>query len=145
MRYFTVQEAEAFVPALEAVFDDIHKLRKKVVHLAQELEGFGEASTSGDLAMALPADVESSRSARREQIVEALAAIRLRVQELESHGLIVRQLDGNVDFRSKRGQKNVLLCWRKGEHHIGHWHDLAQDEEARQPVDRLFSKPALMN
>jgi hypothetical protein len=66
------------------------------------------------------------------------------VGELQAHGLVVKRLDGVVDFRSLRGQRPVYLCWQKGEQEIKHWHEVSADSSDRRPVDSLF-KPAQLN
>jgi len=66
------------------------------------------------------------------------------VGELQAHGLVVKRLEGVVDFRSLRGDRPVYLCWRKGESRIDHWHEVSSDFGDRRPVDKLF-KPTLAN
>ncbi len=136
MRYFTVQEANAFIPALQATFGYIERLRLQVVQLVSELEALGASSTPGQK---VAEDVKS----KRERVAVALAEIRRLVQELESHGLIVKQLDGLVDFRSLRGTRPVYLSWRKGEDRVEHWHEVWSDADSQQLVDKYFPKPLL--
>jgi hypothetical protein len=141
MRYFTVQEANAFIPALRSTFGYIEKLRHQVVSLVSDLEKLGDQP---DLdATSVPEDVGAPVKAKRQKILAALGEIRRAVHELESHGLIVKQLDGLVDFRSLRGQRPVYLSWRKGEEQVDHWHEVWSDPDSLQPVDRFFSKPLL--
>jgi hypothetical protein len=144
MRYFTVEEANAFIPALQAVFGRIEKLRLEVVRLIEELEQMGDRpnlSTSS-----VPDDLAEPVKLRRHRVVAALAEIRQLVAELESHGLVVKKLDGLVEFRSRRGQRPVYLCWRKGEAHVDHWHELwAESEGQRQPIDDKLSTQKFVN
>jgi hypothetical protein len=137
MRYFTVQEATAFIPALQSTFGYIQRLREQVTHLVAELEQAGVAEAAGNGSPELTAGIRS----KRERVVIALAEIKRLVRELESHGLIVKQLDGLVDFRSLRGTRPVYLSWRKGEDRVDHWHEVWSDADSRQEVDRLFPKP----
>ena len=139
MRYFTVQEANSFIPALQSTFGYIQRLREQVVHLVSELEQAG--ATEIDSAAA--ADLTEVTKSKRERVVVALAEIRRLVHELESHGLIVKQLEGLVDFRSLRGTRPVYLSWRKGEDRVDHWHEVWSDPDNRQEVDQFFPKPLL--
>ena len=143
MRNFTVQEANAFVPSLQATFGYIEKLRRKVIRIVGELEVHGHRA---DLeASDVPVDLPEPVRTKRLQIAEALGEIRGLVRELETHGLIVKQLDGRVEFRSLRGQRPVYLTWRKGESSIDRWHEVwSDDPDTHQPVDQFFPK-ALMN
>ena len=157
MRYFSVQEADAFVPALQATFGDIEQLRVKVVVLVRELEALGEpreaavaGGPSGLLETPLPEASTTSASThrarvteKRGEISETLGEIRSLVRDLETHGVIVKQLDGLVDFRALRGQRPVYLSWRRGEARVGSWHEVWTDPEAKHPVDHFFSKPLL--
>ena len=133
MRYFTVQEANAFVPALQATFGHIHRLRIQITELVAELEQLG----------GLEIELNDAAKNKRERVVVALAEIRRLVRELESHGLIVKQLDGLVDFRSLRGSRPVYLSWRKGEDRVEHWHEVWADADNGQAVDQFFPKPML--
>jgi hypothetical protein len=135
MRYFTVQEANAFIPALQSTFGYIERLRLQIVNLVAEMEQL-EAAAGG-------AQLSEGAKSKRERIMVALAEIRRLVQELESHGLIVKQLDGLVDFRSLRGSRPVYLSWRKGEDRVDHWHEVWSDGDSRQVVDQFFPKPML--
>ena len=135
MRYFTVQEANAFIPALQSTFGYIERLRLQIVNLVAEMEQL-EAAAAG-------AQLSEAAKSKRERIMVALAEIRRLVQELESHGLIVKQLDGLVDFRSLRGSRPVYLSWRKGEDRVDHWHEVWSDGDSRQVVDQFFPKPML--
>ena len=141
MRYFTVQEANAFIPALQSTFGYIQRLRLQVVQLVSELEQLGGSELESAAAVEGLSDAAKSK---RERVLVALAEIRRLVQELESHGLIVKQLDGLVDFRSLRGTRPVYLSWRKGDDRVDHWHEVWSDPNNRQVVeDQFFPKPLL--
>ena len=138
MRYFTVKEANDFVPALSAAFSDIERLRLKILRLTFELSDLG-ASTNLDqpVGRATPEPIR----ARRCEIDEAVRKIRGVVGELEAHGVIVKGLDGAVDFRSLRAHRPVFLSWHRGEDHVQQWHEAWTD--APQPIDGHFPKPLL--
>ncbi len=142
MRYFTPQEANGFVPALQEAFSRIDHDRARLLQLVGEVENLGHQA---DLEAEQPK--EDLPAPVRERLVKAqflMKRIRGIVGELQAHGLVVKRLDGVVDFRSLRGQRPVYLCWRKGEHEIKHWHEVSSDSSDRRPVDHLF-KPAQLN
>ena len=141
MRYFTVQEANGFIPALQSTFGYIQRLRLQIIQLVGELEQLGGPGLESEAAVEGLSDAAKSK---RERVLVALAEIRRLVQELESHGLIVKQLDGLVDFRSLRGTRPVYLSWRTGEDRVDHWHEVWSDPSNRQMVeDQFFPKPLL--
>lgn len=142
MRYFTPQEANGFVPALSEAFDRIDRDRAALLQIASEVQALGH---SADLETVEPK--EDLPAPLRERLLKArflMRRIRGIVGELQAHGLVVKRLDGLVDFRSLRGERPVYLCWRRGEKEISHWHEVASDFDERRPLDRLF-KPALVN
>jgi hypothetical protein len=143
MRYFSIQEANAFVPALSAAFHDIERLRKRVVELTAELVASG---AQRDVPAEAVSDLPEPVKLRRKEINQALHSIRGVVRDLESHGIIVKELDGNVSFRSLRGTRPVYLSWRLGEDRVQRWHEAWTDDSAGQPVDRVFeAKKPLLN
>jgi hypothetical protein len=139
MRFFTLQEANAFVPALSAAFGDISRLRLQIVRLAIELSELGERP-----GVNAPAEAEMPEPVRerRLQIDDAVRKIRNVIGELEAHGVIVKEIDGVVDFRALRARRPVFLSWHLGESQVQSWHEMWTD--ATQPVDRQFPK-ALLN
>ena len=40
-----------------------------------------------------------------------------------------------VDFPGRRGDQDVLLCWRLGEKRIQFWHTAEEGFAGRQPID----------
>jgi hypothetical protein len=146
MRYFTPQEANDFLPALREAFGRIDHDRSELLRIVSEVEDLGHAAD-------LPLEPDSERSTAdlpapvRQRLVKArilMGRIRRIVGELQAHGLLVKRLDGLVDFGSLRGERPVFLCWRKGEKQIDHWHEVSSDYDGRRPVDNLF-KPSQLN
>ncbi len=143
MRFFTVEEANRFVPALEQAFGRIEQHRRELVRIAIELEAMGHGL---DLeAPEVPEDGPAQVRGRALQARKLAEEIRGVVGELQSHGVLVKRLDGLVDFRSRRGNRSVLLCWRKGESQVSHWHELESGFTGRLPLDNRFAKAALPN
>ena len=57
-------------------------------------------------------------------------------REFDSLGIEVKDpFRGLVDFRAKRGKREVYLCWCLGEDRIGHWHELDAGFPGRQPIE----------
>jgi hypothetical protein len=57
------------------------------------------------------------------------------VDELSELGVQVKDLDeGLVDFPARRGDEEVLLCWRLGEDEVGFWHSVEDGFAGRKPL-----------
>lgn len=56
------------------------------------------------------------------------------LQEVVEIGIEVKSIDGLVDFRSRRGEDEVYLCWKFPEERITHWHSLESGFAGRQPI-----------
>jgi hypothetical protein len=63
------------------------------------------------------------------------------VAEIDEIGVQVKDLDsGLLDFPCRLDDQVVLLCWRKGETSIEHWHTMESGFQGRQPVDERFRR-----
>ncbi|MBS3117950.1 DUF2203 domain-containing protein [Candidatus Woesearchaeota archaeon] len=61
------------------------------------------------------------------------------LDELFSKGCIVKDLDiGLVDFYSRFGGRDILLCWQLGEADIQYWHEVDGGYEGRKPISKLI-------
>ncbi|MHB8420848.1 MAG: DUF2203 family protein [Myxococcales bacterium] len=144
MRYFTPKEANDFIPALRQAFDQIDRDRYELVQILKDFEA--EGGNEVDLeTLPVADDLPEPQRQKRLRAKQLMVRIRAIVGDLQSHGLLVKRLDGLVDFRARRGDRPVFLCWRRGEDRIEHWHELTSGAENRRPVDELFKKPALLN
>jgi len=144
VRYFTPQEANGFIPALQEAFGQIERDRFELLEILKQFEAEGGNPTELE-NLPVGDDLPEAVRQKRLRAQQLMTRIRGIVGELQAHGLLVKRLDGLVDFRSKRGDRPVFLCWRKGENRIEHWHEVTAGAEGRRPVDELFKKPALLN
>jgi hypothetical protein len=145
VRYFTPQEADAFIPTLKDAFDEIDRERGELMKLGGQLGALGDQfNYNGDGPLDLPEDLAPEVRALRLRVGFLVRKIRAKVDELESHGLRIARIDGQVDFASMRGERPVFLCWRKGEREVRHWHELESGFDSRVPLDNHFH-PSLPN
>jgi hypothetical protein len=131
-RYFTLAEANALVPALEARFAKVMQLRGQLRTSYEALEAAGEPPTADSLERRDgPPEVVKLRGRFRallEALTEELAAV-------ESLGVTVKDLDlGLCDFLGKHDGRDVWLCWQYGEKQIGFWHELDAGYGGRHPI-----------
>lgn len=122
-KYFTVEEANCALPYVSRVIDDVIIIYSDIVDLRRLLE-------HDDLS------AEASQIERKyEQAMDRLGAL---VDELHAVGVELKDFErGLVDFPSIYEDREVLLCWHRGEDHVGYWHELDAGFGGRQSVDLL--------
>jgi hypothetical protein len=133
-RHFTLEEAESLLPevnrllgaavAAKIEYDEVVLVLRA---LAERVMLMGGMNINREVALA--------SKARRDKAAERLREVVDRVSEI---GCQVKDLDsGLVDFPTLLGDREVYLCWKRGERSIGFWHG---DEgfAGRMPVDAEF-------
>ncbi len=137
MKTFTLDEAQALLPVLEALL----KRAIEGKRAAQEVESqLSELSRriylSGGMSVNL-AEVARQRA----EMESHLERVRESISEIDSIGVQVKDLDtGLLDFPFRLDEDIVLLCWRLGEASIEHWHTVESGFQGRQPVDERFRR-----
>jgi hypothetical protein len=79
------------------------------------------------------------RPAEAHAVQDELADLRDRfddlLAELDALGVELKDpLSGLLDFRARRGDTEVYLCWRLGEEGVDHWHTLDGGFAGRRPM-----------
>ena len=140
MKVFTLEEAQAVLPVVEALLKRAMEARRSVMEIEHDLQQLSQRiSLSGGMRVDVPA-VKRQRTAHdlfAEQVQEL-------VTEIDSIGVEVKDLDsGLLDFPCKLEDRVVLLCWKQGEDRITHWHTMEDGFRGRKPIDDRFrrSKP----
>jgi hypothetical protein len=122
-KLFTVEEANALLPKLQELLDDLalHRdaLREKAPHLEPILRA---ATTDGGGRVGSEYGVEAYK------LYLAIG----RIQEL---GVLLKDLDmGLLDFPHEREGRVVFLCWHPPEERIEYWHEIEAGYAGRQPL-----------
>ena len=134
-RYFTLDEANALVPELQARLTTLLQLVGQLKALRDRIEAAGfpiaQEGIEADLDRA-PIHVRRPLAHFR-GLYETMGDTLRAVDQMGAH---VKDLEtGLVDFFSLRdGTQEVLLCWRFGEPRIEFWHDLESGFKGRRPV-----------
>ena len=134
-RYFSVAEVERLIPTLERIFVHVLQLRAALRLQEQALERAGVRVARELLEEDDPRESVDVRHAKGlfRGYYEALGDELARVREL---GGEVKDMDtGLVDFPGKRGDDEILLCWRLGEQRLGFWHTPEAGFAGRRPID----------
>ena len=120
---FTVEEANALLPTLRELLDDValrrDALREKSPHLEPILQA---AFSNGGGRAGSEYGVEAYR------LYLAIA----RIREL---GVLLKDLDiGLLDFPHEREGRVVFLCWHPPEERVEYWHEIEAGYAGRQPI-----------
>jgi hypothetical protein len=122
-RLFTVDEANALLPKLKELLEDLaaHRdaLREKAPHMEPILRS-SVANGGGRIGS--------------EYGVEAYN-LYLAVERIREVGVVLKDLDmGLLDFPHEREGRVVFLCWHPPEERVAFWHEIEAGYAGRQPI-----------
>jgi len=128
MRVFTLEEANAALTKLRPIVErmvqhrrDLTAAQARQVELVTRIAGNG-----GDM---VPSDLHDLA----ETIQREADAISDCAEQIDQAGAQVKSLEeGLLDFPAKRGEEDVLLCWKLGEDEIRFWHGTDEGFSARK-------------
>lgn len=130
-RYFTVAEANAMLPLVRAIVQDLATTSQQVIERRERL------STIRGRGAAKRDDVYSEEVSQiAEELEQDADELQSYVDELRELGVETKgPLDGLVDFPARLDGRTVLLCWKLGEERVTHWHELDAGFAGRQEID----------
>jgi len=125
---FTLEEANAALTELRPIVErmvqhrrDLTAAQTRQVELVTRIAGNG-----GDM---VPSDLHDLA----ETIQREADAISDCAERINQAGAQVKSLEeGLLDFPAKRGEEDVLLCWKLGEDEIRFWHGTDEGFSARK-------------
>lgn len=134
-RIFTVREAEATLPLVRRVVNDLLAAYPRWREHVARYEVLTGPVKAGD---AEPEEVRQTR----DRVTREAERINGYMQELERIGCVFKGFDaGLVDFYALKEDRLVFLCWKLDEAHITHWHEVDSGFAGRQPIDSdMFSE-----
>lgn len=122
-KHFTLGEANALLPHVLSVFEQIHSIREDLSERQEEI---------GKLHKAAPGNGGTAKGVELLGYSETVARL---VAGLEEKGVLVKDIDaGLCDFPHMRDGEEVFLCWKIGEKSIGFWHEIETGFRGRQPL-----------
>jgi hypothetical protein len=140
--FFTVEEANALVFALQLEFGRLAGLRAELGPL---IESFGSA----DVAVALLRGEEPppGREADAEHLGRLAGEITAVLERVNAMGCLVKDVEtGLVDFYAVVDGEPVFLCWQFGEPAVSHWHSLEEGFAGRKRIEGVSVRsPAFRN
>jgi hypothetical protein len=137
MKTFTLEEAQSLLPVLESLL----KRATEGKQSADEVES-GLTELARRIYLSGGMRVDAVKVARlRAEMENHLQRVRESIAEIDSIGVQVKDLEaGLLDFPCRMDDQVVLLCWRRGEAAIEHWHTVEDGFQGRKPVDDRFRR-----
>ncbi|HLO00116.1 MAG TPA: DUF2203 domain-containing protein [Pyrinomonadaceae bacterium] len=125
MKLFTIEEANALLPAVREILQQIQRSRRRLGLYRSKAKLAAQAAEQGGGGMAGGQNYALLLSDFTEQM-----------SELEALGVQLKDFDrGLVDFPSLRDGRVVLLCWQLGEgDELEWWHDMDTGFGGRTPL-----------
>ncbi len=122
-RFFTVKEANELLPFLSSRVRDL-----RGVH--QELSvRCAEAPSSQEIMLRGGTQVPP-------RYLALVAKLQCLVEDISACGVHLKDLDsGLVDFPTLWEGREVYLCWKLGEPHVGYWHEIEAGFAGRQSLE----------
>lgn len=122
-RYFTVEEANALLPRLTQLIDQLRTARAAIY------------AARADLLPVLEAAVGNGGSAKAGDLLPHFARMEAAMLALREIGCEIKDFDtGLVDFLALREGREIYLCWRYGEDKLRFWHELNAGFAGRRPL-----------
>src|ERR1700757_3691053 len=135
MKTFTLDEAQALLPVLEALLNRAIEGKKAAESIEGRMQDLApKIFLSGGLLVDIP------RVRRQRAALEShLQAAKDSVAEIDAIGVQVKDLDtGLLDFPCEIDGEIVLLCWKLGESRINCWPRVEAGSRGPQPIDDRF-------
>jgi len=122
-KLFTVDEANALLPTLNMLLQDVARYRDSLREKAPRMDPILRA-----------AGANGGGRAGSEYGVEAYN-LYLAVERIRELGVILKDLDvGLLDFPHERAGRVVFLCWLPPEERVAFWHEIEAGYAGRQPL-----------
>jgi len=126
-RLFTVDEANALLPAMRALTERIQKN-------IQRLKSQSKTVIRDEQRDPGAADF-MERLQENSEIARLVAEVKDGVKQIESYGCICKGAErGLIDFPCLLGTEVVFLCWQQGEPTVSYWHQIEAGFAGRRPL-----------
>ena len=125
---FTLEEANAALTELRPIVERMVQHRRDLT-AAQARQTALVTRIAGNGGDMVPSDLHDLA----ETIQREADAISDCAEQINQAGAQVKSLEeGLLDFPAKRGEQDVLLCWKLGEDEIRFWHGTDEGFSARK-------------
>lgn len=122
-KYFSVAEANRALGYVGRVVDDVSATYRRIVKLRRSLEGHEGTAGAADMEREYDSAMD-----RLSHFIDELHEVGVELKDFEQ---------GLIDFPSLHEGREILLCWRRGEKEVSHWHECDAGFAGRRPVAQL--------
>lgn len=130
----TVSEANALLPTVRPLLQQLQGLQRSIVQTNQRLDELVAKLATGN-GYPIQAIKQHVQELTKHQL-QLLEAFQSALQQLEVLGCMLKDLDiGLVDFYSLRDGQLIFLCWKLEEERVRFWHTLEDGYAGRQLLD----------
>ena len=130
-KHFTLKQAQKALPLVQRIVDDIVTVYAALCRADEHLK---RIARQGD---------QQARDDAERNLETTADRLRNLIHELEPIGCELKDPKiGLIDFPARHEDREVLLCWKRSEPSIQHWHEVDAGFAGRQPVSLLQPKPA---
>ncbi len=128
LKYFTVPEAEALIPA---IIEHLSVAQEAKIRIEHKIEEWRRRHKD------LPPSEEAVLRGQVDYMASQLEKV---LGEIADLGCIPKDLDmGLIDFPTRIDGKEGYLCWKLGEKRITHWHNLTDGFSGRRKLKETRS------
>ncbi len=119
-KYFTAEEANQSLPYVSRVVDDITACYTRAVEIRRAIEH------------GRPAE---GMEALKNEYEQAMDRLNMLIEELHAVGVELKDFErGLLDFPSVYQDREVYLCWQRGEASVSSWHEVDAGYGGRQDI-----------
>lgn len=124
-RFFTIDEARAFLPDLKKWVGEVVELSKKLELFRPVVQRLAESSAM------------NSGGPEGSAYLEVLLLLQKYLSKIQESGCLVKSIqEGLVDLPHLREGREVYLCWKYGEQDIEYWHEVDAGYADRFPIGK---------
>jgi len=131
-KYFTVAEANAMLPLVRAIVDDIVQLKNEIEERSERLRNVrrlpgqrrGEDNPYDEEVQQIEEEIEKEND-RLEEFCDELRRLGVELKDPRV---------GLIDFLTQIDGREAYLCWKLGEGDIAYWHELEAGFAGRQSL-----------
>jgi hypothetical protein len=126
-RLFTVEEANALLPDIEPIVEELLRTFKDI---RAEIE-----AAAGEAGLQPGSPELAERLESRGRAPRLFARVKMLIDQVHAQGCIVNGPEaGLVDFPCLYNNEIVFLCWKYGEPGVLHWHRIPDGFAGRKPL-----------
>ncbi|MBI5034656.1 MAG: DUF2203 domain-containing protein [Chloroflexi bacterium] len=123
MKTFSLDEANALLPQIEELLDELSSARDQLGNMGAKLESLIQRANG------------NGGNKAGSEYAMVLQSFNAHLSFFQDIGCELKDLDqGLVDFPAYRDGKLIYLCWKRGEDQVRYWHDLDSGYGGRRPL-----------